>query len=570
MRPTVATLLLIASVALFIVPSRSFAQASDTLVVSAMPPGNLNTIINGDTTATGQREDPNRVYVLQQTGNTDSTYFFTAPIYMLKKFNLTIVGKDNPVTGMPPVIEPFINADNSTPAPFVEDKAGNITVKNLYFLDKRTDGVIAAGNNRFLDGSPDSATIRVDHCVFDDFTKGGGAVISFGGNGNNFFITSTEFRNVQSRNVMQPTTIWTANCDTIECVNDTYFCTGYAAIWSNLYLGYLLFEHNTMFANSQIPLRVFQVDSALIENNIFYALYAHGLDSTHIKAGGAGNLPPSIITFDSLYSLTGTPYNLTEAGRHIVVKNNAYYWPKAIFDNIAAINDTATDKVVPPTWMNSQTSMMFTDHTAWPGLTEANNDSVDPGFSPSLVGSTVDSLVEFVDQRWSGQLAGSSLWRQDITNPVNVFGPVSRIWATTQGYPVPENLAYSNTTLQDAGSDGFALGDLNWFPVQLAKWELTGVKPTNNAVPTRFDLSQNYPNPFNPSTDIKVSLSHAGVMSLMIYNVLGQVVQVVDHGYEPAGEYIYNVNMDRFASGVYFYSLKQGANVITKKMLLLK
>jgi ribulose bisphosphate carboxylase small subunit len=59
-------------------------------------------------------------------------------------------------------------------------------------------------------------------------------------------------------------------------------------------------------------------------------------------------------------------------------------------------------------------------------------------------------------------------------------------------------------------------------------------------------------------------------MSLTVYTVLGQVVQVVDQGYKPAGEYIYNVNMDRFASGVYFYTLRQGTNSITKKMLLLK
>lgn len=51
---------------------------------------------------------------------------------------------------------------------------------------------------------------------------------------------------------------------------------------------------------------------------------------------------------------------------------------------------------------------------------------------------------------------------------------------------------------------------------------------------------------------------------------MGQVVDVVDQGYKPAGEYIYNVNMDRFASGVYFYTLRQGSNSITKKMLLLK
>lgn len=99
---------------------------------------------------------------------------------------------------------------------------------------------------------------------------------------------------------------------------------------------------------------------------------------------------------------------------------------------------------------------------------------------------------------------------------------------------------------------------------------VTGVSQQLNNVPSAFALSQNYPNPFNPSTDIKVSLKQAGEVRLKIYNVLGQLVNVVAEGYKPAGEYIYNVNMNKFASGVYFYRLQEGNNVITKKMMLLK
>lgn len=89
-------------------------------------------------------------------------------------------------------------------------------------------------------------------------------------------------------------------------------------------------------------------------------------------------------------------------------------------------------------------------------------------------------------------------------------------------------------------------------------------------LPGNFALSQNYPDPFNPSTEIKVSLDQAGVMSLKVYNVMGQLVDVVAQGYKPAGEYTYNANMNRLASGVYFYTLRQGNSSITKKMLLLK
>ena len=60
------------------------------------------------------------------------------------------------------------------------------------------------------------------------------------------------------------------------------------------------------------------------------------------------------------------------------------------------------------------------------------------------------------------------------------------------------------------------------------------------------------------------------MMSLTVYNVLGQRVKVVDEGYKVPGVYTYDVNMDNMASGVYFYRLQQGNNFMTKKMLLLK
>jgi len=207
----------------------------------------------------------------------------------------------------------------------------------------------------------------------------------------------------------------------------------------------------------------------------------------------------------------------------------------------------------------------------------ANNDSVDPGFNSTLVQTAGTNMADFIDTCWANGQSGKGVrpYVYPLYNPPSLTAAwpnVASNWAATQGYPVPENLAYSNTALQSAGSDGLALGDLNWYPSQLAEWKkpVTAVKLTHNPVPTEFALSNNYPNPFNPSTDIRVSLKQAGVMSLTVYNVLGQIVQVVDQGYKPAGEYMYNVDMDRFASGVYFYTLRQGTSSITKKMLLLK
>ncbi|MEJ2618357.1 MAG: hypothetical protein P8Z35_25605, partial [Ignavibacteriaceae bacterium] len=223
MKRVIAIMLFTAISVLYLVPGSSFAQtSSDTLYVSAMPPGNINNVITGDTTATGARKNPNRVYVLQQTGSLDTTYFFTATINMAANFNgvtLTIIGKDNPVTGMPPVIEPFILTDNSTPARFTENLEGNISLDNLYFLGKRTDGLITAGDDRLLDGIPVGSSVRINHCVFDDFTAGQGALISYGGSGNSFYISNCEFRNIQSQAGFPTNIIFAEAADTLQFVN---------------------------------------------------------------------------------------------------------------------------------------------------------------------------------------------------------------------------------------------------------------------------------------------------------------------------------------------------------------
>lgn len=99
---------------------------------------------------------------------------------------------------------------------------------------------------------------------------------------------------------------------------------------------------------------------------------------------------------------------------------------------------------------------------------------------------------------------------------------------------------------------------------------ITDVVEQKISVPEKFDLSNNYPNPFNPSTSIDVSLQESGIMSLQIFNVLGELVKLVDEGYKAAGVYSYKINMNNFASGLYLYRLQQGSNVITKKMMLLK
>lgn len=104
--------------------------------------------------------------------------------------------------------------------------------------------------------------------------------------------------------------------------------------------------------------------------------------------------------------------------------------------------------------------------------------------------------------------------------------------------------------------------------------EGAGVESDINTV-KEFALADNYPNPFNPSTTIEYSLEKAGNVSLNVYSVTGKLVQTLVNAYQPAGSHSVMFNGadadgNTLPSGVYFYTLKNDAQTITKKMILAK
>jgi len=89
-------------------------------------------------------------------------------------------------------------------------------------------------------------------------------------------------------------------------------------------------------------------------------------------------------------------------------------------------------------------------------------------------------------------------------------------------------------------------------------------------VPKDFILEQNYPNPFNPSTMISYQLPVSSEITLKVYDILGNEITTLVNEYKPLGRYEVEFNAAVFPSGVYFYQLKAGEFISTKKMILLK
>jgi hypothetical protein len=100
--------------------------------------------------------------------------------------------------------------------------------------------------------------------------------------------------------------------------------------------------------------------------------------------------------------------------------------------------------------------------------------------------------------------------------------------------------------------------------------KINGIKVETVGVPKFFTLSQNYPNPFNPSTTIKYGIPKGGLVTLKLFNVLGQEVSTLVNSQQAAGSYEMNFTAGGLTSGIYFYRMQAGDFVSTKKMLLIK
>ncbi len=139
-------------------------------------------------------------------------------------------------------------------------------------------------------------------------------------------------------------------------------------------------------------------------------------------------------------------------------------------------------------------------------------------------------------------------------------------------------ISFALETLDQVQLTEFMKSALQYFGV------ITGIKNSNtNEVPVEFTLEQNYPNPFNPATTIKYSIptspassplvkgrTEVGFVILKIYDILGREIKTLVNKKQTSGNYEVIFNANNLSSGIYFYQLRYGNKIKTKKMVLLK
>jgi hypothetical protein len=116
---------------------------------------------------------------------------------------------------------------------------------------------------------------------------------------------------------------------------------------------------------------------------------------------------------------------------------------------------------------------------------------------------------------------------------------------------------------------GWASGD-NGTILKTTNGGVTSINQISNEVPGEFKLYQNYPNPFNPMTNVKFQIPNAGIVKLIIYDILGrEAATFIDENLKP-GTYEAEWDASNYPSGVYFYKILAGNYTETRKMVLVK
>jgi len=559
--------LVFAILAAFLLPLQSFAQAPDTLDVpdriNGNPLGAINKFIMGDTTATGERNNINRVYRLGR----GKIYLFDSAID--NQFPLTVIAEEpadpaNPTR--PPVCCPGILEDGTYPGVLfwaVDD----LTLKGLYIHAFLPDVPGNQWSNGWLEPvipRGDSCRYVIDHCIFD----GCGAAMCSKGYFQKVFLTNNICRNGVCEATWYLGHFWLTDgmpMDTLVMVNNTSFNSGGFVnfTWAE---NYMLFEHNTIFTNHVNPFWAGGGTHRDMKNNIIFSPFSMGVKVTGPAYDERGwseydGLVCSISSADTLEPALISQMGITESERYINWENNAYFWPKAVTDFWTEYSDS----LFPVTWMNSRTEAMFADDANYPNLHMTGNIEADPGFSPDLM-ALVDKMVNYCE-----------MFRTNSMDVYRHYYPSDDPNATyfPAAWPLPENLRYTNAALMTYGTDGLPLGDLNWFPEYLDEY-YSGVKAVPAAkVLSEFTLQQNYPNPFNPSTHITFNLKKNGHVSLTIYNMLGQKISTLLD--QPLNAGMHQTHWDGkdangtfLSSGIYYYKLETQSQQATRKMLLIK
>lgn len=130
---------------------------------------------------------------------------------------------------------------------------------------------------------------------------------------------------------------------------------------------------------------------------------------------------------------------------------------------------------------------------------------------------------------------------------------------------IPHQYSFSDKEI-DIGTYNYRLKQID----MEGSFEYSNVIEVAVGAPNQFSLGQNFPNPFNPTTVIPFDLPEESNIKLTLYNLLGEMVDVISIGEYSAGHHKISFNASNLSAGLYFYKLEAKNYMDIKKLLILK
>jgi hypothetical protein len=486
--------------------------------------GNLETCINGDTTAAGARNNPNRVYAL----NEGQYYLQQNALDIINPTGvLTIVGVPSasghtkPVILMQGIGGPIVINANSCNRVY-----GSLKFQNIHYTAQQLDGTIQ--NELFVCGTQNQLpqSLTIDNCLFEfagielfDCTNESGAI---GGwpNGAKFRITNSYFRNLFIASQWWWSRVFQCKhpIDTLWVENVTTTGGDLTFLQQNELTDFAYFNHNTIVNNHKYWLLSPYYKTLVITNNIFLNQNWVGEDSTVTNSGSDPNTYfRSTILIDSIScdehvvvqpkyyaSPDSTSYvsALDINKLKVFVSNNINYWNPLLLDYFTNVGDMTGDGTtgyveswldwgsgfllpqrinnMPCEWMNSHTQALFAAYAPPMGGFVADAPlTVSPG-SPTI--DNIDAATRDIMMQWNQNKYSDPNWTTapDAYASKMVFGdydPATVPGIAGPGFPGGENgmgitkftdLTENWNSTVISAIDALPLGALHWSDARIA------------------------------------------------------------------------------------------------------
>jgi hypothetical protein len=536
---------------LFLIPMMLYGQGPHDLIVYPKD-GFLNDVVAGDTTASGERVDMDRVYVLKR----DSLYFLNYRIDV-DGFDVRMKAEDG--SGQRPVIYMTVNTvTGNFPGEIYRliNTGGNLWIKDLImvgYIEAIPDEIqnIPSGLIRVNAAGYD---IVIDGCLLTQNrgqhirTESACRVVKV----NNSIFTNMGDLGRSNLGAGKAIDLRDTSCDTLLFVNNTFVNFMDRVIRHRSSVGainHLIFDHNTIINGGSFHGTLalgWMGEEGKITNNLFIDPFVFGNDTDATRQAEFeehGELDPygfsamrwifSVPNDSTSWNVSNNYYSISDSGQAFYARHAA--------EGVTGEGDPLTHHI-----------------KAMLGA-----DSVNAFTREDMVLNNIPMIMTNM-----GDWYRDPVWGADKTKATTNFVRERddfdrRPW---EYFADTLDARYPTSTAAYTGSpNGLPVGDLNW-------WGFTVIDdPNAEVVINNFRLEQNYPNPFNPSTTIKFTLPATGKITLEVYNIIGQKVATLVDQEMIAGEHRINWDARGIAAGVYFYQIQFNDNVgLTRKMVLLK